>query len=328
MSDLLKDTTQLESPSKQTGGRWRLWLYIAPFFLIPPLLLVAALLIVPSEWFVRHSTDEYFETMGYGATLRNADCKILISGDSTALVGLDPKQIQKRTGLTTCNIAETESMTVVNGTLMVDLFLQHNPPPRYLLFMYTPEGMNPTSQRSNPFVTTFEPVTFRFRQPDKIASFFALMHHPEDVFSWTGHGLHAALWAASSKETVSPEMMLRRYTSLGQLAMPEPDLTNCNYAPADSVPNKAWMQNLRDQYSRNGTVVLLDATPVPTCDPQINYFKEKLNGLIDNGIQTLPPSDYQLRGRHVNSAGVMPLSNMIADQILSRMNSETASKER
>ena len=90
------------------GSRTRLLLYLAPLVFCPLLILVFAIVVEPTQWFAEHSGDPFLVTLGYGSQLRNADCKITIYGDSTAMIGINPGIIQKRTGLSTCNIAETE----------------------------------------------------------------------------------------------------------------------------------------------------------------------------------------------------------------------------
>jgi hypothetical protein len=318
VSDITQDTTEVRTVSVRTSTRLRFLLYLAPFVVLPIVLVLAAIFIVPTEWFALHSRDPFLVTLGYGADLRNIDCQVLIYGDSTAMIGINPKMIQERTGLHTCNIAETEGMTMLNGTMVLDLFLKHNPRPRYLVFMYAPEGFDPESQRKNPTVTTFEAVTFRFRQPDKLGSFFALMKHPEDVFTWAEHGLRWAITGARSKPLPEETKQLRAQTQ-GQSELHDPTLQNCAYGRHNNPPDKAWVESLRSKYGSDGTTVLIDSVLLPSCDPDVEYFREQLGGVIDNRIDTLPPQDFYQGGRHVNSHGSVPLSTMVADQILDRL---------
>ncbi len=64
---------------------------------------------------------------------------------------------------------------------------------------------------------------------------------------------------------------------------------------------------------------MIDAMLLPQCDPGLSYFQRELSGLIDNRLDSLPMSDYYNGGRHVNPTGSVPLSNMIADQVLDRL---------
>jgi hypothetical protein len=320
-SGIIQDTSEETTVPIRPGNSLRLLFYLAPFVAVPFLIVVMAILIVPTDWFAEHSQDPFLVTLGYGAQLRNADCQILIYGDSTAMFGLNPDFIRKRTGLSTCDIAENEGMTMVNGTLLPDLYLRHNPRPRFLVFMFAPEAFDPRSQRGNPVVTTFEAVTFRFRQPGKLASFFALMRNPEDIFNWAEHGVRWMLRAFHSKP-LPEETKLLRVRTMGRVPFSDASLTACNYPRHNNPPDRAWVQSLRSKYGRDGTTVLIDSDLLPDCDPDVGYFRRELSGVIDNQVDTLPVSEFTWGGRHVNPDGSVPLSNMVADQILDLIHSK------
>lgn len=318
VSNNTQDTgDKVNAPTPRYSGL-TYFLYLIPFAIVPVMIVIVAILIVPTERFAFHSGDSFLVTLGYGSELRNTDCQILIYGDSTAMIGISPKVIQQRTGLSTCNIAETEGMTMLNGTLVLDIFLKNNPRPRFIVFMYAPEGMDPKSQRKNSAVTTFEAVTFRFRQPHKFSSFLALMKHPEDVFSWAEHGLRWASTGFFSKPLPLETKSLRSKT-FGQSALHDTPLLACSYERHNNPPDKNWVNDLRSKYAQFGTTVLVDSSLLPDCDPDVTYFRQELKGVIDNQIETLPISDFYNGGRHVNPTGSVPLSLMVADQIMNRL---------
>jgi len=309
--------------SARANKRSAYYFYLAPLIAAPILILVFAVLIVPTNWFAEHSGDPFLVTLGYGATLRNADCRVAIFGDSTAMIGVNPSVVEKRTGLSTCNIAETEGMTMINGTMVLDQFLEHNPRPQFIVLLYSPEDLDPQSQRRNVNVTTFEAVTYRFRQPNKLMSIIALMRHPEDFFSWAIHG---ARWAINSihAKPLSPETKLLRVKTHGQSAIKDPPMTSCTAVPQTSPPDRDWVNGLRSKYGVDNTTVLVDAMLMADCDPGLGYYQRELAGVIDNRLDPLPMTDYYVGGRHVNPAGSVPLSSMIANQILERLHADPA----
>ena len=320
-SDIAKDTGVENPIVTSTKSRLQTFFYIAPLALAPFAILVFAILVVPTQWFAEHSGDPFLVTLGYGAQLHNADCRITIYGDSTAMIGVNPSIIQNRTGLSTCNIAETEGMSMINGTLVLDQFLQQNHRPQFIVFLYSPEDLDPESPRSDSAVTTFEAVTYRFRQPNKLQSTIALMRHPDDFFSW---GIHGARWALDSfhSKPLPPETRLLRFKTHGQSTLKDPTMTTCQSLPRGTPPDREWVSGLRSKYSEQGTTVLIDAMLLPECDPELSYYRQELKGITDNSIGSLPMSDYYGGGRHVNPIGSVPLSNMIADQILGRLHSD------
>jgi hypothetical protein len=295
--------------------------YLLPLILVPLLLPVAAVLIVPTAWFARHSGISYLLTVAYGPTLRDTNCQVVIYGDSTAMLGIDPERVRQLTGLTTCNIAEYMGITMLDGTRLVDQYLAHNQRPRYLIFNYAPEDLNPDQQYDNTNIHLFEAITYALRQPGRGAKL--LLGHPGEFFDWSCRGLRMAAERLVTKpfESVptkpfSPEIQYLRNRTVSRMV---PDdaraLSSCSYVSKASAPDKNWIEFLRSKYGRDGTTVLIDATPIPACDPNLAFFLGKLSGVIDNRVDTLPVSDFLEGGRHTTTAGSVLLSERIASQI-------------
>jgi hypothetical protein len=293
--------------------RLRLYLYLLPLIGTPFLLLTAAILILPSQWFALHSQNTYLVNLAYGAKLNGADCQVLVYGDSSAMVGIDPSVIRARTGLSTCNIAEFQPMTMLNGTMLLDTYLEHNAPPRFLVFFFAPEDLDPQSQHSN---GPFEAIVYRMRQPHRLTSLVDLAaDHPNELMAWVEQGLRFTLVNLFSKSASLETQHLRDRTH-GQLPMNSPTRTACDSLLRNAPPDKSWIAGLRTKYGHGVTTVFVDATPLATCDPSLPFFRQQLRGVIDNQMSALPVSSYNVDGRlHVNAQGSMLLSNMLADQI-------------
>jgi hypothetical protein len=304
-------------PPVPAATRRRLYLYLLPLVASPFVLLTAALLILPSEWFALHSQNTYLINVAYGAKLYGADCQVLVYGDSSAMVGIDPFVIRARTGLSTCNIAEFQPMTALNDTMLLDTYLEHNAPPRFLVFLFAPEDLDPQSQHHN---GPFEAIVYRMRRPHRLASLFDLaLHHPNELMAWVEQGLRFTLVNLFSK-SASPEVQHLRDRTHGQLPMSSPPQTECDSLPRDAPPDKAWVAGLRSKYGQGGTTVLVDAMPLATCDPSLSFFQKQLPGVVDNRMETFPISTYNVDGRlHVNAEGSALLSNMLAKQIEERL---------
>jgi len=321
VSDHQPGTVGQSTASSKGYSKLHYFLYLAPFVIVPLVIFAAALIVIPTDWFADRSNNLFMDTLGYGAALHNADCKIAVYGDSTAVVGVDPLLIRKQTGLSTCNIAEVAGVLIVNGTMPLDQFLAQNPRPQFIVFLFAPESLNPESQRHNPEITTFEGVTYRMRQPHRLAGFFSILRrHPEDAFGWVDHGVRMAIGELSIKP-YPPDTKYTRFRTLGQTTFRNPPLTSCNYPHHNPLPDLAWIEKLRSKYSAQGTTVILDATPVPACDPDRDFFVQHFKGVIDNSFEPLPLEDYYAGGRHVYPAGAELISQEISAQILQRLNS-------
>jgi len=209
-------------------------------------------------------------------------------------------------------------MTVLNDTLIVDQYLQHNKPPRYLVFLFTPEDLAPHSSKEHHEL--FEAITYRMRQPHKLANIFFVLRHPEDGFKWAYVGMNLAIRHAFSKP-FPPEIVEMRERHEGRFISPDPPLKAC-VGTHDTAPDKPWIQSLRSRYNRNGTTVLVDSMPLPVCDRSLAFFQKELPGITDNPVETFPMNVYLIGGRHVNSTGSILLSKMLSDQIIQKMHSD------
>lgn len=145
---------------------------------IPLAALIGSALAMRSAWFPPRSGNTYIATVGYGASLHNVSCDVLIDGDSTAMVGVIPEVITRQTGLSSCNIAEFAGMEQVNGRLILDEFLKNNPRPKYIVFVYVPESLSPHDQWTQ--VSHFEAILFRWRTHPDLALLQTLLSHPKN----------------------------------------------------------------------------------------------------------------------------------------------------
>lgn len=299
--------------------------YVAALLLLPFSFLGACFALMRSDFLIRHTHNTYLANMGYGLHLRNADCQVLIYGDSSAMVGVDPATITARTGLPACNIAEFAGMTMVNGFLVVDRYLQRNPRPRYLVFVFAPENLAPYPQWQ--YVGIFEALVARFHE-DSIPGLLRFWwQHPTEV---TGTLENAARFALTwgSQHPLPQSTFQQRAHLRGRFPDPGKPLTTCPTDTRPHPPNAAWLQALRTRYGTPatagapGTTVLIDATPVPACDPLLSTYSNDLapsRNLIDNTFHTDPIAWYSESGRlHLEPAGIQSLSEEIATQILEK----------
>ena len=297
------------------AARRRFYLYLLPILFFPALMLIAACWIVPSRWMLLHARNSYLTNLGYGATLRGADCQIVVYGDSSAMVGVDPSVLSRETGLTACNIAEFEGMTILNGTMVLDDYLAQNRPPRFLVFVYTPEDFDPATRRNE--VGMFEAITWRMGQPGKLKDLAAVMRHPEEFFTWAEQGLRLAVERSQTPEASLAVQNIRADHD-GQLPVSAPAMTSCG-GPSTSArnhPDRAWVQGLRSKYGAGGIDVLVDPMSVPDCDAQLAQFRQQLAGVADETVETLPVNVFTTDGRlHMNAEGANLFSQRIAEQI-------------
>jgi hypothetical protein len=311
-------TTAHSQPGSETGSSRRAWLYLLPCLLFPEALLIAAFLIIPTHWFITHSGNSYLENLAYATKLYGAHCDVVIWGDSSAMVGIDPAIVQARTGLSTCNIAEFKGMALVTNTLLLDIYLAHNARPRYLVIMFAPEAM--FLNKSWAKTPTFEAITYLVQSQPILTSLHALVLHPVDTLGWAELGLRMTLTRLHSPAATEAELHVREAHN-GQVPVSGSAEVSCEKEPREGTPDPAWLNGFRRKYGVDGTTVLVDATPTPSCDPGLSHNRKVLPPLIDNNPYPTLPYDFYIKGDrlHVNARGIPVLSNMVAGQILARM---------
>lgn len=280
-------------------------------------MLLTAFFVVPTRWFEMRSGSTYIANIGYADTLQNRRCDILVYGDSTAMIGVDPGILQRRTGLSACNISEYAGISLINHTVLVDDFLAHNPRPRYIVFLYAPNALNqPASWSAG--VSTFEGISYLIERQPHLKAALMLASHPVETLTWTETGMRLTLGHIRAKPFPEATRHVRDDYA-GRLPIPETTRTSCDMLSDYRVPpDPAWAADLRRRYSEGGTKVLIDATPTSPCDPSLPFFDQHLNAVIDNKpYRTIPIFAYTTDGHlHANKTGIDLISNMIADQIV------------
>jgi hypothetical protein len=124
---------------------------------------------------------------------------------------------------------------------------------------------------------------------------------------------------------------MARKQTLGLYLWPSPQLTKCKYPAQDAEPDREWIKSLRSTYEAGGTTVLIDTIPLPACDPSLSFFQRSLAGVTDNPMEPLPVSAYTAMppvGRHVTADSSVLVSNLLAGQILARLQNESATGRR
>jgi hypothetical protein len=297
-------------------------LYMLPLVVGPFCLILMAFIVLPTEWFSRHSGDAWLSSIGYGGRLVGQTCQILIYGDSSAEVGVDPAYITEKAGLQACNIAEPVSFRAVNRDVILDTYLAKNNPPRVIVILLAPEAFSNLPVRM--FPRAFEGITWRMRQPNKLGGIVQSMEVPENIFRWVYKGDHLLI-----RNLLKPPISLKdahiREATHGQLLIDLPRMSSCSDSRRNFSPSRDYITKLRSRYQGPNTSVLLDVMPLPQCDLGFSVVQKQLHGLVDNKVEQFPNSVFYEGGRHVDKSGSVLVSQMIADQVQQKLNAERSS---
>jgi hypothetical protein len=301
-----------DNSSKPATGRLRLQAYVLLMLLIPTLFLAASIPIVRSESFPVESGDPFLLNPDYAFSLSHVDCAIVIYGDSTALTGLDPTVVAGATGLKTCNIAQARSVVEILGPLALDTYLKNNAPPKYIVMQFAPETLS--RSRINFFWP--EGLTLLLRKKSIFEALPTLMRHPVEAY-------HFSVWAIKAKVAsfINPPLDFAATEANfrargGLLILPKSPQTRCLNNTAYAQPAVDWMHDLKEQYARGGTRVLINVAPLPTCSPITAPTAAGTRNVTDNSLSLYPIDLFCDLDRHLTLEGARRASLELAEQLM------------
>lgn len=313
---------EIDAKPVAAARRGRLLAYCIILGTAPFILLAAALLITPTDWAIRHSGNIYLANVGYVTKLKNADCQIVIYGDSSAMVDLDPAKIRERTGLSACNIAEPAGMTVVNGMIVPDLFLQNNPRPKVWVFVFAADNLAPYETWET--IPTFEALVFRLRERKDLSTLKLLAEHPKQTLEFASFGLRLALFGIAKRPLAASAYEIRSEHG-GLYPSPDPTMTECVQERIEHPAEQAYIEYIRARYGVDDSIVIVDVAPKPRCDSTFDYYAVQHPAPTDNKLEAYPMSDFDNHGHsHMKESGVARFSSAVSDQILEALKRQTA----
>ncbi len=287
-----------------------------------PLLMVPVMLALGrSDFFLHHGASAWVQANDAIFSMHDRACDVLLFGDSTAMTGLDPSQIQQMTGLRTCDIAVTNAVLAVTDTLPLDHFLAHNAAPRVLLLQFSPDGFQPeahTWTRSIYAEGLLE--LLRHGAPATVRS--TLLHHPRETLAFTGYvagytAFHAlrSMWTRFTGLPIEDDRIRIRN---GFFTPPAAALAACSppehsTAATDRQFPRTFVSGIQQRYKQIGTV-LVNIAPIPSCDEDLPAFTAQLTGAASSGPTGLPVQLFN-DSRHFTAAGAQLVSAAAARQI-------------
>jgi hypothetical protein len=307
-----------ETTRPSVMARLRYQLYLMVILGIPAAFLLSSIVLVRSSSFSRIAGDPFLLNPDYAFSLQNVDCGILIYGDSTAVTGIDPTVVSRVTGLKSCNIAQSKSALEVTGLIALDTYLRNNKPPKYLLIQFAPETLS-----RDPYFYWPEGLTILLRRKPLPVALLTMLRHPVESYNF-------AMWAVRAEVTAleghTPDFSSTQAIFAahgGLLILPKPAETSCNHNVPFRAPAEAWIDQLRRRYSINGTRVLINVSPLPSCVTDAQRIADSMKNITDNTLELYPIRMFSDLDRHLNMEGAQRSSEQIGKQILALENAQT-----
>ena len=267
--------------------------------------------------------DPSWRVQDRGFQLHDTSCDVLIYGDSTASIGLDPRVIHATTGLSACNISAVRPVVDDLGLVPVDAFLEKNPKPRFLVLHFGPELFyrKVSWDHSSPGA----PIVMLLRDMPKSEAIAAVLRHPGGAMQFVQFIFQNRLRRPGPDDERRHQAYLKQIiawqASGGLLSIDGVAQTNCAMPPATLYGplDVKWIAGLRSKYQAMGIHVIVEASAVPTCDPQLAKFQQELKPYLDAPVETLPIQVFYAGNRHTNAAGTRQMSQRLAALIEARL---------
>jgi hypothetical protein len=255
--------------------------YLLKVLAVMLLLYVAPLFIARSDFYERHSLSFYSRPLNYAYHTAGQNADVILFGDSTALLGIDPSQMSSALGVKVLNLPNTHGSLIVNDDMALRHYLAGNRPPKLIVFYFAPWDFD---YGHVPFEATpvyeGEELLMRQGSAQQILAFVA--KHP-------GEGLNFPLRFYDD----SWQFALHKVSHQGQeqrLAETHGHIDNtdfsvlpdaCTFPPVllDHV-RFDWVKALGEKYSSMGIQVVNFVAPVPSCS--------NVSALLNNPYAELP----------------------------------------
>jgi len=230
-------------------------LYIAPFFLAR-----SAVYGRVNPSFFAKPLNYAFETAG-----QNAD--VVIFGDSTALLGIDPSQMSSALGVKVLNVVNTQPSLVVNNDMSLRYYLRSNRPPKLIVFYFAPWDFDYGNNDFNSWPTyEGEELLLRHGSSREIGEF--VRRHPREVILFPLK-FYITAWEFTLHRVPKPRQAEQLRATGGHIDGTDPSIlrTPCHFPQylIDHI-RFSWVHDLGERYRSPGTQVLFYVASVPECD--------------------------------------------------------------
>ena len=285
--------------------------------------LLCAIRIVREPDYTAIGGDPAVELQDSAFHVQARDCDVLIDGDSTAEVGIDPRVVTAQTGLTACNIATSRPVVDDLGTLPLDTFLEHNRKPKLLVIQYGAEDFYRSNQPWQ-HVGPYTPLVMIARNLPTSTALRLMLEHPAETVQFVTFVLKTK--AISRKAGGPLDRQFRRAlshaeASHGQLDLNLPPQKSCELPmrPLDGPLDPERIRQLRQKYERQGIAVLIRAAPVPSCDRYLTRFEHDLAPYLDGNVEPLPVTVFASGDRHPTQPGSLIITLGLVNLINARL---------
>ena len=281
-------------------------LYLAPFFL------------AKSSVYDRVNPSFYAKPLNYAFETAGQNADVVIFGDSTALLGINPKQMSAGLGVKVLNLVNTQPSLVVNDDMSLRHYLRGNHAPKLLVFYFAPWDFDYGHNDFNSRPTyEGEELLLRHGTLQEISSFVDKHPHEVVLFPLKFYG---TAWQFTMHRVAKPNQEAQLTATLGHIDNTDPSILKapCLF-PQYLVDNVrfSWVHDLGARYRSPETKILFYVAPVPACENVSAVVERPYDQLPASRPRQVPPEFFMndVRFIHPRATAVPELTNNLIEAV-------------
>ena len=267
--------------------------YLGSFFLLPVLAYLAAFPLVRARSFEGWDPSKWGPVLDFAFNTGKQDADVVVFGDSSAFLGIDPRFVEGQLGLKTLVLPNTIGSLPVVGDRALRQYLVAHRPPRLIVLYFTAWDLDyAQAANRNPFEG--EEMLVRHGSRAEITRFAA--KHPVEML----------LFPLRLYSTFGPDI-LRSLNHPGDRARnveaamghvddlePSPSIDQRCTLPASLLATKgdASVHQLVHRYSTRQTQVMVYLAPVPQCSNTAPLLHRSFPAVAALPPASLPPASF------------------------------------
>ena len=293
------------------------------------LIYFAAFPLVRSNLYTRSSQSQWGPRLDYAFDVEHQDADVLIYGDSSAFIGVDPRLVKAQLGWKTIVLPATIASLPITGELALQHYLKANKPPKLLVVYLSPWDMEYLHSQN---IHKFEGEEMLFRHADLPSRLHFALRHPGETFLFPFRlysTFSPAMLKALRKPVNNSETVIA--SAMGHFADTEnfPPLTGACRIPKHLLEQTGTsdLEGLARRYSGQ-LPVMVYLSPMPAC---LNAGEFANRGVPSLGVKpavTMPAQDFLADEgyAHVEPAYVPVSTQLFTDALRARLGTAPAGR--
>lgn len=275
--------------------------YLLTLFTVMAVMYAVPFFLVRSAVYDRINPSFYARPLNYpfATTVRNAD--VLLFGDSTALLGLNPAQMSSDLGVKVLNLVNTQPSLVVNDDLTLRHYLARNRVPKLIVFYFAPWDFDyiHTDFNARP---TYEGQELLLRQGTHRELIAFARKHPLEALGYP-FKFYASAWQLILHKVAHRNQDAQLAATSGHVdnTDPTPLSSPCKFTPLllDNIRFDG-VRSLGAQYASPQTKILFYVAPVPSCSNVSAVIQHPYEELPAAPPKQVPPQFFSNDVRYIH----------------------------